>query len=280
MWWASFGMAIFTAAGSLASHSPLLMVLNAAFVGWSYGLMTVVSGGTAWISLQCAIFSLVATGYPATPLLVLQRALLILVGGLVQLLLVRFFRRLHLGFAARVPADAYSGLGPSLAALRDNFNWRSPQFRYAVRLAITLAIAVLLAHQFALSNGYWVPMTALLILRSDLSETLTRGLARMAGTIIGAGLATLLVSTLRPGPATLIVLIVLFAWLCYSTVIVSYGTFSVSVTAYIAFLLALGGLPENDVALHRVANTCLGGALALLTSIIGQQLGRLRQSTR
>jgi uncharacterized membrane protein YccC len=139
---------------------------------------------------------------------------------------------------------------------------------------------VLLAHQFALSNGYWVPMTALLILRSDLSETLTRGLARMAGTIIGAGLATLLVSTLRPGPATLIVLIVLFAWLCYSTVIVSYGTFSVSVTAYIAFLLALGGLPENDVALHRVANTCLGGSLALLTSIIGRQLGRLRQSTR
>ena len=92
----------------------------------------------------------------------------------------------------------------------------------------------------------------------------------MAGTIVGAGLATLLVSVLRPGPITLIILIVIFSWLCYSTVTVGYGVLSASVTAYIALLFALGGLPETDVALHRVANTCLGGALALLTSIISQ----------
>src|SRR5262249_26080655 len=116
----------------------------------------------------------------------------------------------------------------------------------------------------------------LLVLRTDLHETLTRGLARMIGTILGAGLATLLVSLLRPGPVTLIALIVIFAWLCYSTIRVGYGVLSASVTAYIAFLFALGGLPEADVALHRVANTCLGGALALLMSVISQQFRRSR----
>jgi len=113
-----------------------------------------------------------------------------------------------------------------------------------------------------------VPMTALLVLRDDLHETLTRGFARMAGTIVGAGVATLLVSLLRPGPGTLAIFIVFFAWLCYSTVLVSYGTLSASVTAYIACLLAFGGLPETAVALHRIANTCLGGGIALFASSI------------
>lgn len=280
MLWASIGMALCTASGSLASHSSFGLALNAAAVGLLYGLMTAVSGGSAWITLQCAIFALVATGYPATAALTLQRALLILGGGLLQLLLVLGFRRLHVGFAAHVPADSFSGLKPSLRTLRQNLSWQSAEFRYAVRLALTLSIAAIAAHLLALSNGYWVPMTALLVLRTDLHETITRGLARMAGTLIGAGLATLLVSLLRPGPITLVALVVLFAWLCYSTVNVSYGTLSASVTAYIAFLLALAGLPEKDVALHRVANTCLGGLLALLASLVAQQLAQRRVHVR
>jgi hypothetical protein len=267
-------MALFTAAGSLSSHSLILLALNAAVVGLFYGLMTAVSGGSAWISLQCGIFALVATAYPASLPLILGRASLILIGGLLQLLLVSFFRRIHVGFNASVPADTYSGLGPSLRTLRAHLGWHSDPFRYAVRLAATLTVATIIAHQLALPNGYWVPMTALLVLRTNLHETLTRGLARMLGTIVGAGLATLLVSFVRPGPATLAALVVLFAWLCYSTVTVSYGTLSASVTAYVACLLALGGLPEKDVALHRVANTCLGGALALLMSFVSARFSR------
>ena len=271
MLWASIGMAAFTAAGSLAGSSLLGAGINAATIGLFYGLMTAVSGGTAWISLQCAIFALVATAYPATPLLVLQRALLILCGGLLQTVFVLLFRRLHIGFATGVPRDAFAGWKSTLQTLREHVSWESAQFRYAVQLAVTLAIAAISAHLLGLSNGYWVPMTALLVLRTDLHETVTRGLARIAGTLIGAGLATLLVSLLRPGPGTLIALVVILAWLCYSTVNVSYGTLSASVTAYIAFLLSLAGLPETEVAWHRVANTCLGGALALLASFIAQR---------
>src|SRR5438270_10192654 len=86
MLWASIGMAVCTASGSLASRHPIGLALNAAAVGLLYGLMTAVSGGSAWISLQCAIFALVATGYPAAPTMVAERALLILGGGLLQLL--------------------------------------------------------------------------------------------------------------------------------------------------------------------------------------------------
>jgi hypothetical protein len=273
MLWASIGMAVCTAAGSLATHSVVALALTTAAVGFLYGLMTAVSGGTAWISLQCAIFALVATGFPAAWKSVIERALLVLGGGLLQLLLVLFFRRLDLALAAGIPADTFGGARSTLVTLRANLSWRSAEFRYAVRLAVTLAVAAVSARYFALPNGYWVPMTALLVLRTDLHETLTRGFARMAGTILGAGVATLLISLFRPGPPMLAALVVIFAWLCYSTLTVNYGTFAASVTAYIAFLLALGGLPEAEVAYHRVANTCLGGVVALFASLVAAKIG-------
>jgi len=269
MWWASIGMAVTTACGSLAGHSVIGLAINAATVGLLYGMMTAISGGTAWISLQCAIFGIVATGFPAAPRFVLERAILILGGGLLQLGLVLLFRSIHLGFAARVPGDRFPGYRSALKRLRANFKKRSPEFRYAIRLAIALFLSAMTAYWLGLPNGYWVPMTTLLVLRTDLHETLTRGLARMAGTLVGAGLATILLSTLRPGPAMLIVLVVIFAWLCYSVVMVSYGALSASVTAYIACLLALTGLPEKEVALHRVINTCLGGGSALAIYLLG-----------
>jgi MFS family permease len=250
--WATVGMTLCTAAGSVAMHSAIALAVAAAIIGLLYGLATAISGGTAWVALQCAIFAIVASGYPANPRQVLERALLILIGGLLQLLLVTFFRRIHIGFAAGVPPDTFGGVRPSLRKLREALSWRSRDFRYAITLAAMLTVTASLARYLRLANDYWVPMTALLVLRTDLHETLTRGFARMAGTIFGAGIATLLVSLTRPGPVALVFLIVLFAWLSYSTVMVSYGTLSASVTAYIACLLAFGGLPETGVALHRI----------------------------
>jgi uncharacterized membrane protein YgaE (UPF0421/DUF939 family) len=110
-------------------------------------------------------------------------------------------------------------------------------------------------------------MTALLVLRTNLRETLSRGLARLIGTVLGAGLATLLAATFRPDLTSLSVLVVIFAWLCYSVVTVNYGAFSICITTYIAFLLAMAGLPEGQVAFYRVANTTLGGGLALLVAL-------------
>jgi hypothetical protein len=267
MWLASLGMGAATAIGSLVSHWTLGVVLNGAALGFIYGWLTALGPGAAWIALQCAIFGLVATGYPASLRLAMQRAALVLAGGLLQMLVVILFRKLHALFAADVPEDPFSGFSNAARALKENFRWPSDVFQYAIRLAATLAFAAFAARRLALSNGYWVPMTTLLILRTDPRETYTRGFARMAGTVVGAGLATLLVSALHPDAIALIALVIFFAWLCYSVVNVNYGAFSVSVTAYIAFLLALGGLPEKEVAVHRVANTLLGGGIALVASL-------------
>lgn len=267
MVWASAGMALSAAIGSLIPHTPAGLALNGVVVGLCYGMATALGPGITWIALQCAIIALVATAYPTGLANAAGRGLLILLGGLAQTAFVLLFRRLHTHFRpAPGYEDSFRGIPAALQTVLGHVAGRELSFRYALKLAVTLAIAALAARLLGLSNGYWVPMTALLVLRTDLRETYSRGLARVAGTVVGAGLATLLASTLRPGPFALSGLVVLFAWLCYSVVAVNYGVFSVCVTAYIAFLLSFAGLPESETALHRVANTALGGALALLAA--------------
>jgi hypothetical protein len=267
--WASLGMGLAAAVGSLIPHNTIGLVINAIGVGAIYGILTSLGPGVTWIILQCGIAGLVATAYPTGLANALGRALLVVAGGLLQMGIVLVFRRFSTFRPQPAYEDSFQGIRPAVRTLRANLGLDAIPLRYALQLALTLGLAAFCARALDLPNGYWAPMTALLVLRTDFRETLTRGLARVIGTVLGAGLATLLAASLRPGPLTLGALIVLFAWLCYSVVNVNYGAFSICITAYIAFLLAFAGLPEGEVAYHRVANTTLGGTLALMAAVPG-----------
>ena len=74
--------------------------------------------------------------------------------------------------------------------LRANLSFESAAFRHGVRLAVTLASTTALYHAFSLPRGYWVTLTALIVLKPDFQETFARGVGRVAGTVLGATLAT------------------------------------------------------------------------------------------
>jgi hypothetical protein len=81
---------------------------------------------------------------------------------------------------------------------------------------------------------------------------------------VGAALATLIVTVSRPSLAVLALLLVIFAWLCYTLLRVNYATFTTSITVYIVFLLALAGLPEMATVKCRTLDTTIGGGFALI----------------
>jgi hypothetical protein len=265
MLWAAIGMGVSAVGGSAVGHSGPGALLNAACAGFGGGLLLALGPGASWVGQQCAIAALVASGYPTGLELALSRGLLLLAGGLVQTGAVITYW--HFRPAWEIPGtdDPYTGFCAGLRLLRKNLVWSSPACRFAVRQGVTLAAGAALAHSVHLQNGYWVPMTALLVIRPDFQQTIYRGLARIGGTVIGAILATLLVAKLHPNLVLLAVLIVPFAWIAYAIVNVNYAAFSISLTAYIVFLLAFAGLPTKAVVLHRTINTALGGGLALLS---------------
>jgi uncharacterized membrane protein YccC len=86
----------------------------------------------------------------------------------------------------------------------------------------------------------------------------------MAGTVIGAGLTTLIVLWLQPTGVTLALLTLPCAWLCFSLFKANYALYSVAITAYIVFMLSFVGLPESSVLFNRLAATLAGGTFALV----------------
>ncbi|MES1261572.1 MAG: FUSC family protein, partial [Acidobacteriota bacterium] len=133
------------------------------------------------------------------------------------------------------------------------------------------------ARHVSLDHGYWVPMTALLVLKPDFHQTLARVTMRIAGTLVGAALATLIAALMRPQPVVLALLVAVFATLCYCLLHVNYAAYSTCITIYVVFLLAMAGLPEIGMVAYRSLNTILGGAFALLVYALPPVQSRQRQ---
>ena len=264
---AGVGMAISTAVGTVAANVPLLDAVIVGLSAVSLGLGAGLGTSPWWVMLQGAVFLILAGSIPGDLRDGLSRALFVLGGGAVQCACVLGLRALAPGrFAHLVPPNAVDppGSWPEWrAAIARVTSPSEPELSHAILLGVAAAAAVYLAKQVALPNGYWAPMTVILVLRRGARETLTRGMLRMIGTLTGAGLATLAMVWLKPSQELLVVLTSIVAWGAYSVQWVNYGAFSTCVTAYVVFLFAFEGLPEPVVVRHRIVATLIGGAIAL-----------------
>jgi uncharacterized membrane protein YccC len=209
----------------------------------------------------------IAASFPADMPHALLRGALVAAGGLAQLAVTSLSWRLAGQSFSRLwapPPDAAGDESRSLrSALRDAMRWRSPRLRYALTLAAAVGAATILFRVTALSNGYWMPMTVLIVLRYSRQDTVAFTFARIAGTVSAAGLVTAALALARPAPMFLVIMSGAFAWACYALLRVNYAIFSFGITGYVIMLFALAGLPEPDVALHRTLATTIGGIIAL-----------------
>ncbi|WP_030743162.1 FUSC family protein [Streptomyces sp. NRRL S-31] len=138
---------------------------------------------------------------------------------------------------------------------------------YGVRVALcfgaSAAIAQALHHarwygQHA--HWYWLPATAVFLVKPDLGPLASRVLCRAAGTVLGAvvfaGLAVLL-----PRPAGLVVLVVVCGALI-PVAIRNFAALTAVATVLVLALIMAGGEPQASVS--RIGETLLACALVLL----------------
>ncbi len=170
--------------------------------------------------------------------------------------------------SVRAPMFDRDAVADAWATLRANATVRSENGRHALRVGVTVAVAVILEHLLPITRGYWIPMTVAIVLRPDFGATFSRGAARLAGTFVGALVAGGIASLFHPGPVVHLGLVIFFAWFGYTVFAASYAAFSVAITAYVIFLLAYGGLPEHTATIDRLEATAVGGALAMIAYIV------------
>jgi Fusaric acid resistance protein-like len=258
---AGVGMAISAGVGSLVGHS--LAELLALSVLWSVGCAWLIAFGVGawWIVLQWAVGLFVSSAYGATLPGAATRTAMILLGAAVQFAAISAFW--SLGVLA--PPTRVAGAGPAgypglaLAKLRSGQN----NWPYVAAAGLTVGIGVFIERGLSMPNGYWVPMTSLIVMRPDLRQTWSRVLQRVIGTLFGAGLISLLAEALRPAPLLIAGLMLLFTWSAYASRGTHYGLFSASITGTVVLLLSLTGRPESLNALHRVLATLLGALLVV-----------------
>jgi len=267
MLFATLGMCISSWIGTLAGQSLGATVAATALWGFLYVTISALGPGHQWIALQSVIWMIISTAYPAPGLHALTRGAFVLIGGFLQLGFIEFF-----WYTERRRTPVMGGAKPTGACaenhISDVVKPQSCLFLYALRAAITLGLAAGLYRALKIPNGYWIPMTAAIVLRADMRQSVIRGFARMTGTILGTVLATIAASLLRPGPLALSILVLIFVWSAYSLLWVNYAIFVIPLTAYVVSLLALAGLPEPFVIHHRLLNTLLGGLISLMLHLI------------
>ena len=253
---AMLGMAAAAFIGCLLGQSRPAFIAMAAFASAVCAAAALKDEDAWWVILQVVIAYLVAGSYPGTVGAAGHRALVVLLGGAVQIGFVMVLARLFPAAAAPVitPAPRVHEAG-ILGA-------------HVLRAAICVAAGLLTAQRLELTNIYWAAMTALIVLKPRLHETSIRGLARLTGTLAGCVVATLYAHVCRDAPGMLILGMAVTATASFALQKAHYASLTTAITATVVLLLTLGHSSALDNAEHRLAATLLGGGIALCVAWI------------
>jgi uncharacterized membrane protein YccC len=277
---ATLGMALSAALGELAANRPWVLLLLVTFWAFCYGMSNAISSPASWVGQQCCIFLVVSSAVPGSPHAAALRAAGVLSGGFLQFLCILLLWHFFAPARTTYSEPGIHTPGWQRRAIVKNLTFRSSTFRYALLLALTGFVAQGIAQWLHFPNAYWIPMTALIIMKPDLLLTNVRSIARLGGTLVGAGLATLIATTLRPDGIWLSLLIVVSMYLAYALQNVNYALYAIPLTAYIVFILAVARTPEASTAEHRVIATAIAGVVAMLihTLYVREELQRLART--
>lgn len=168
------------------------------------------------------------------------------------------------GRRVRPPESPSESRQTVMEVLRENLTFRSVTLRHALRVGVTTAAATALAHALGVERGYWVALTALIVLQPSAGATWVKGVQRIVGTMAGGIVAAGIIALVHD-PAALLAIVFVLATAAVSVLLVNYGVYSALLTPTFV-LLAEAATPDPHLAGIRVANTLIGGALALVAA--------------
>lgn len=267
---ATLGIAISATVGQLCRDSTPALLL--AVLVWSavYGFSTSISSATGWVGQQCCVFLIVSSAAASTPgtthdlvKSATLRGLGVLAGGALQTGLIVLFRRWWPQAQTRFSNPDFDPAHFQQPFLREQISLHSGTMVFTLRLITTVLLATATYRHLDFPNAYWIGMTAVLVPKPEWTLTAARSLLRTAGTLFGAALSTLLVVTVHPRGEVLTLLVIVFLFLSYLWTNVNYGAFSIALTGYICFLLAIAHQPAHEVLLRRLGATAAGCGIAI-----------------
>ncbi|MBF0785387.1 TIGR01666 family membrane protein [Muribacter muris] len=162
---------------------------------------------------------------------------------------------------ARLIAENVSGFRNMVQAIRSQCHLGSQLFRHAVRLSIVVFLSSLMVELFAIEQGYWILLTAVLVCQPNYSATKKRLTQRVIGTVLGVivGLSFRYLSpTLEAQLGILVASSSLFFFFRSNNY--SFSTFFITIQVLVSFDVV--GLDPNGAMLPRIFDTLIGVGIA------------------
>ena len=154
-----------------------------------------------------------------------------------------------------------------LDTIKSNFTFRSVTLRHALRLAAVVTIAQLIAYVSPIPKGYWITLTAMIALKPNFGGTFQRTVQRVLGTFVG-GMIGIGLAVLIHNPVEIALSILLLMFTAVSLRSISYSLFITLLTPVIILLLNTLGIGNWQLGIARIADSLIGGILALLGSYL------------
>ncbi|VEJ22175.1 YccS family putative transporter [Neisseria animaloris] len=160
-----------------------------------------------------------------------------------------------------IAAMERGGLRHVWNTVRSQMNFESAVFRHAVRLSIVVFAACAIVEVFHLDLGYWILMTALFVCQPNYSATKSRVVQRIAGTILGVVVGSL-VPYFTPSVETKLWIVIASTTLFFffRTNKYSFSTFFITVQALTS--LSLAGIDVSAALWPRFTDTVIGTGIA------------------
>ncbi|MEI9981764.1 MAG: FUSC family protein [Aliidongia sp.] len=154
--------------------------------------------------------------------------------------------------------------------IRANLGFGSLSFRHALRLGIAAAVSIWLADYFAVERGYWIGITAVVILQPFLATTWQRALERVGGSVLG-GLIAAGIGLVTQAPLAVVAILFPLSVITLAVRGVNYALFVLCLTpqfVLIAELFQTGGVANWHLAGLRALDSVLGGFLGLAAGFL------------
>ncbi len=149
-----------------------------------------------------------------------------------------------------------------LESLKILFQFKTDNFRYALRMAGALAAALVISKFLPPRNAYWLPFTVLLVVQPYIGATLKKSLDRIIGTLAGGvvgGVLLFLPTTLFIKEGLLFLSSVLMVYYLKK----NYSVAAFFITVSLVMLLAVEDSADSQRILLRALSTVVGAAIAI-----------------
>ena len=259
-------------AGTIVGLLPRLVELPFVAVGIFVALL-----GSRWATWQnasfiAAVMFVFAVGVPPTTEIgILLRPSAVLLGGVWVVSTLAVLNMLR----SSPERDVFS---PPVPSPRIDLASSRARNRHAAAVAITATAGLWLGLVLGLPRDYWVMLTVLVALRPDLAATVSYSASRGAGTVVGAA-GAFAVTSLTSSPWILFPVLGATTWLALATRSVNYLVYAVGITLTVILLLNLAYSGGPSLAVTRVIDTVIGGALALVAAFLLFEVGLAKRSS-